>query len=317
MDARVFDAIVDCVRTALFEEGAEPFCGWEISDKTRAEVIAYLRPECTAFDLLLLCETGHEETSNAFLIGVLQSMTQTSRKVLIESWLTMPKDEWEHTEFSVAQLMAVLMHCGLVSTADFRRWRAKAEELRQTFTKFESFWSYRIRQDIAKRDWVRAWDDLRHALIGFPEDEKHTLYQLQNWSERRSRSWLFDGRLFYCKGAVRDQLVHEVFDFMVEAGILSPITPDDCFIRQHRISVTTTRFSSRESEPVTFDCRAPVPGILEALTYATQYDVWPIPLETEGAMVLKIADYAQKEKNAKRNRRNAKKRRALEGKAKE
>ncbi len=292
-----------------FEDGIVPVADVE-------QVIRKLAPFCKApADIRRLCFYGEQqERTRSFLRIAVEVMNSKQRDLFEQHCLQLSQNDWRTFGIEPDDVLVALFSQGIAeaSIARLRRW----SDILDTFPRAESvdiFWTIRVRTHIAKKDWKRAWDDLRHALIGFPEDET----ALSQYRELRY-SWenkkVLDDRSLYCqKQETRAQLVRDVFNAMVAASLLENLVEADQLLASPMTSVESVRISKREKGLVRLKQEVLLPGFLEATLFILDSDFrlkggsygYSIRLAPEGAMVLKIASYACRKKNAARQQKIA------------
>ncbi len=160
----------------------------------------------------------------------------------------------------------------IVASINIREWYVCLWEKEHEGAGLDAYWSTRLRYRIAKKDWMRGWQDLRHALIGFPKDQAQALKEWRSWNGLWTPERIRRDRSMFClKEALYHQLIQELFDAMCQNGTLN----------------------SDDPHPRLLHCS---PGVLEATAIQNRGS-------KEQGMILHIAAWAQAKKVEKRERR--------------
>lgn len=160
-----------------------------------------------------------------------------------------------------------------IASMNIREWQGPLEwKPDEKYAGVDAYWSACIRYRIAKKDWLRAWDDLRHALLGFPDNPQVPLRQYGQWSSSWGPERTRKERSMFCiDQVICRQLIQDVFGAMCHEGIISE-NP-----RNH--------------------LHQGVPGMLEATALEERHT------KPESAMVIEIATWAKSKKSEKRQSR--------------
>jgi hypothetical protein len=306
----------------ILEAGDLPFANCSTRIELAEQVVTRLASGNCPLTVLRLCTygEGRNDESKRLLRAVFTAMSPKSRNQFEKELSQLESSDWRILGFDASDIIEIFLGNDpqSLSPSCIRNWRRRVSEL---VIDMDRYWQNRIAADISCKNWNRAWDNLRHALIGLQREEdcegeeSFTLMQIRRWHGYRGTEDVLFGRMLYCQNSnTRNTLVRQVFDAMVRNKVLEPLTIEDRLLNDSTESITVTRNSRRERAPVTFKISVERPGLLEATPFMKlpkkDEDAWPIPLSDEGCMILKIAAFARNKRNENRKNRNAKRKKA-------
>lgn len=302
--------VIDCCDEYI-TEGLCPFEEMQESLETARKVAVRLGPEYELDAILRLCTfRAHDAAANRQMLQVvMNAMDAKKLDEFLNECLEMSKNEWLDYAIRPGDILAVLLQSA-TQTGSLRYLRTWANSKYLENVDLNDFWTNRIHRDVAKKDWTRAWDDLRHAIIGFP---KGTMGERQRISSDQLRSWPYLSsnnvvlrRELYCTDRERcRELVRILYENMQKEGVLTPLKNEDMILLSDQVTISTVQRSAHADKAlVRYDREIPIPGILEAWRFADDSQrKFPIQLDREGGMILKIAEVVQEKKRTNKERK--------------
>jgi hypothetical protein len=257
------------------------------------------------------CHSAHSKRLLIMLTRIFKG--KRKRHALMKTLLTLPTNYWEE-HFQMEELPTLFS--GGDSDIDYIRQHHNeilTDEQHPLFRcvgDMDAYWERHIRLYIVKRDFRRAWDELRKAHRGFLSEEG--LAEVLKYRSRYSLRGTHRA-----SNTTLKTLVGELYTAMSDGSLIATLPEGNYELENEhtRVAVYETREPrGREHAPRSYNQAIRRAGLELANIFLIQegsYDYWnnqrkPYIFQREGGMVLLIADYFRQLKNEARRKKHQK-----------
>lgn len=275
------------------------------TDLAQSVIVELVRRRMSAADLLRRVMHAHEP-GKAFTMLFNAYCTQSfaKRHELLDAIMAVPVGRWGTTTH--LELDVVASHFTTADDFEYLFTHHQEDILNDDHPIGldicpDEYWMKRIRRYIEKRDWERAYDELRRASRGFfsgPKEERPLFGKADSVWYR-----------FHASQATLHTLVQELFEVMVQRNVIAALRDDDAFTSMSAaVPLGQSRRPLSGKSPETFEG---VPKGLPGAEFAALFCKEGIPDERtqrmiyafsrESGMVLAIAGYLAGRKKTRKS----------------
>lgn len=179
---------------------------------------------------LIRCIANSKHQAELFAFLVAKRKERGQWKQLVDAILKLPDGFWESeggqlNEEMVAEHLQNPLALQRIASSRYKR-SVVATEQHPLFGKlsFDSYWSHRVNYCTSCCDFERAWSELRHAYRGFRIEGR-----LVDESAESERAFWADpeNRCYAASKIMVRNLINELFDTMVEEGVIQDLKRND------------------------------------------------------------------------------------------